>query len=182
MILEQNIATPHWFRSATSWLQECSSEFAAVDWSHRSPYIDPIDNLWDELKRSVRSRQRPPASVFSAEDSWIRGPEYNLRVFSTSLSPYYKVGLLLRAQKVVPHAIWWVYVILLFFFVLLYYPRNFEAEFSGACFSAWRSSFIFYFANASTRLKARHRMSKILVSGLSQNERKSISYEQLFFS
>ncbi|GFU12185.1 transposable element Tcb2 transposase [Trichonephila clavipes] len=42
------------------WLQEHSSEFRHFRWPPKSPYMDIIEYIWDDLQRAVQKRSPPP--------------------------------------------------------------------------------------------------------------------------
>jgi hypothetical protein len=49
-----------------------------IDWPAQSPDLNPIEHLWDELKRQLRSRPQRPISLTALEE-WVAIPPKTFR-------------------------------------------------------------------------------------------------------
>nr|XP_019941058.1 PREDICTED: protein spinster homolog 3-like [Paralichthys olivaceus] len=61
MILQQDNATSHTARSVREFLHD--SNVSVLPWPAKSPYLNPIEHVWDLLDRRVRARAIPPRNV-----------------------------------------------------------------------------------------------------------------------
>ena len=57
--LQQDYAT----RLVQEWFQEHDSEFSLLQWPAKSPDLNPIVHLWEEMERAIRSRYNFPANL-----------------------------------------------------------------------------------------------------------------------
>lgn len=61
-----------------------------MDWPARSPDLNPIEHLWDQLKRRVRSRDPPPATLDELHDAvieeWNNIPQENIVTLIRSMT------------------------------------------------------------------------------------------------
>lgn len=50
-----------------------------MEWPTCSPDLNPIEHLWDELKRRIRARLRAPTStperIIAVEEEWLNIPQ-----------------------------------------------------------------------------------------------------------
>ncbi|GFS72349.1 transposable element Tcb2 transposase [Trichonephila clavipes] len=62
-IFQQDNCTSHKSWWATGWLDEHSSDFSVVNWSLRSPVLNPIEHLWDVLGQGVKGHHTAPTNL-----------------------------------------------------------------------------------------------------------------------
>jgi hypothetical protein len=60
-IFQHDNARPHSARIVSEYLDEVG--IASMQWSARSPDLNPIENVWDMMGRRVRAFQPPPATL-----------------------------------------------------------------------------------------------------------------------
>ncbi|GFV82147.1 transposable element Tcb2 transposase [Trichonephila clavipes] len=65
---QQDNCTSHKSRLATGLLDEHSSDFSVLNWSPRSPGINPIEHLWDVLKQGLKGPHTVPTNL---TELWI---------------------------------------------------------------------------------------------------------------
>jgi transposase len=96
---QQDNATPHTSKVATTWLQEHSSEFELLRWPPKSPDMNIIEHIWDALQRAVQHRSpspRTPSQLWTAlQDSWCALPPGYLHTLVESMPR--RVAAVLRA-------------------------------------------------------------------------------------
>lgn len=77
MLLMQDNARPHVAHVVTEYLRDVG--IRTMDWPARSPDLNPIEHLWDELKRRVRARvpaaTRLPELRTAIEEEWNAIPQ-----------------------------------------------------------------------------------------------------------
>ncbi|GBM95625.1 LMBR1 domain-containing protein 2 [Araneus ventricosus] len=75
---QQDNATPHASRVATKWLQEHSSDFRHFHWPPKSPEMDIIEDIRDDLLHAVEKKSPPPRTpmdlLTALQDSWCEFP------------------------------------------------------------------------------------------------------------
>lgn len=86
-IFQQDNARPHTARITTAFLQRNNVD--VLPWPSKSPDLNPIEHLWDELDRRVRQRQPPPQSlqqlVNALQAEWANIPEQVIRNLTSSM-------------------------------------------------------------------------------------------------
>ncbi|CAB3261712.1 unnamed protein product [Arctia plantaginis] len=77
MQLMHDNARPHVVHVVTQYLRDVS--IRTMDWPARSPDLNPIEHLWDELKRRVRARVPAPTRLpelrIAIEEEWNTIPQ-----------------------------------------------------------------------------------------------------------
>ena len=84
-LLQDDKAPPHRCQAVQRFLQ--TSNIRRIDWSARSPDLNPIEHLWDELGRRVR--QRAPSSIAQLatvlKEEWDAIPQQRIRYLILSM-------------------------------------------------------------------------------------------------
>ena len=80
-------ATPHTARAVGQHL--ANPGIAVLPWTSKSPDLNPIEHLWDELERRLRARQHEPATLAelrrALEEEWAAIPQERVRRLIVSM-------------------------------------------------------------------------------------------------
>lgn len=80
-VLMHDNARAHAARTVIQYLQDVGIE--ALDWPPMSPDANPIEHLWDILKRHIRARNPAPNSIaelrIAAQEEWNRIPQETIK-------------------------------------------------------------------------------------------------------
>ncbi|GFX88388.1 DDE_3 domain-containing protein [Trichonephila clavipes] len=74
-IFQQDNARPHTARVAQDFLRH----FQTLPWPARSPYIPPVEPMWDQLKRQMQSCRSAHDLDLAVQDLWAHLPQENIR-------------------------------------------------------------------------------------------------------
>ena len=85
-VFMQDGATPHTAKSVLGWLDDCGIEYIR-DWPGNSPDINPIENLWEIIKKDLQGKDVSSVPKLEKEirASWDRIPADMLRSLALSL-------------------------------------------------------------------------------------------------
>ncbi|GFX83563.1 transposable element Tcb2 transposase [Trichonephila clavipes] len=74
-IFQQVNARPHTARVDQDFLRH----FQALPWPTRSPYLSPVEHVWDQLKRQMPSCHSVHDLELAVQDLWAHLPQDNIR-------------------------------------------------------------------------------------------------------
>lgn len=84
----QDNARPHTAGIVYEYLQEV--DVSVMEWPARSPDLNPIEHLWDELKRRVRGRNAPPSTLQELQqaiaEEWEATPQDLIKTLVKSMN------------------------------------------------------------------------------------------------
>ncbi|GFV34403.1 DDE_3 domain-containing protein [Trichonephila clavipes] len=80
-IFQQDNARPHTARVAQDFLRH----FQTLPWPTRSPDLSPVEHVWDQLKRQMRSCHSVHDLELAVQDLWAHLPRDNIRCLINSM-------------------------------------------------------------------------------------------------
>ncbi|GFW51399.1 transposable element Tc1 transposase [Trichonephila clavipes] len=80
-IFQQDNARPHTARFAQDFLRH----FQTHPWPARSPYLSPVEHVWDQLKRQMPSCHSVHDLELAVQDLWANLPQDNIRCLFNSM-------------------------------------------------------------------------------------------------
>lgn len=93
----------HTSRATAQFLGEVG--IATLDWPALSPDLNPIEHLWDELKKKVRSRNPAPSSVDELKlaliEEWEGIPQDSINKLIRSMRN--RLRAVIRAREATPN-------------------------------------------------------------------------------
>ncbi|GFX09875.1 transposable element Tcb2 transposase [Trichonephila clavipes] len=78
---QQDNARPHTARVAQNFLRH----FQGLPWPARSPYLSPVEHVWDQLKRQIPSCHSVHDLELAVQDLWAHLPQDNIRCLINSM-------------------------------------------------------------------------------------------------
>lgn len=97
-ILMHDNARPHSASVVTDYLHEVG--VTTMDWPPRSPDMNPIEHVWDMLKRRIRARDPPPDNLqqleTAAKEEWNNIPQDDIKTLIRGMNR--RIEALLRAR------------------------------------------------------------------------------------
>jgi transposase len=80
-LFQQDKARPHTARVSMDYLEQ--NNINVLPWPSKSPDLNPIEHLWDQLDKRVRQRQPPPQTLdqlrLMLQQEWRTIPRNNVR-------------------------------------------------------------------------------------------------------
>jgi transposase len=86
-LFQHDNARPHTARLTSDYLQQ--NNINVLPWPSKSPDLNPIEHLWDQLDKRVRKRQSPPQTLDllrqMLQQEWRTIPHNNVRTLIDSM-------------------------------------------------------------------------------------------------
>ena len=80
-LFQQDNARPHTARATADYL--ANNNINTLPWPSKSPDLNPIEHLWDQIDRRVRQRRIPPQNLqelfHMLQEEWRRIPQQNIQ-------------------------------------------------------------------------------------------------------
>ncbi len=107
-IFQQDLAPAHTAKSTKSWLNDHG--VGVLDWPANSPDLNPIENLWDIVKRKMRNKRPKNADELKAtvKETWASIPTQQCHKLITSIPC--RIELVIKA-KGAPTRYWVTYTV-----------------------------------------------------------------------
>ena len=87
MTLMHDNATPHVARAVTQHLANLGIQ--VLPWPSKSPDLNPIEHLWDQMERELRARPQPPTNLGelrqALQEVWDAVPAHRVRRLTSSM-------------------------------------------------------------------------------------------------
>ncbi|GFX21280.1 transposable element Tcb2 transposase [Trichonephila clavipes] len=80
-VFQQDNARPHTARVAQDFLRH----FQTLPWPTRSPYLSPVEHMWDQLKRQMPSCHSVHDLQLAVQCLWAHLPQDNIRCLINSM-------------------------------------------------------------------------------------------------
>ncbi|GBN85621.1 Transposable element Tcb1 transposase [Araneus ventricosus] len=76
---KQDNAPCHHAQSVSNWFEENQAEFNLLPWPAQSSDLNPKENLWDEVEKSLRNLETPPSNLTQLRagimSAWVKIPQ-----------------------------------------------------------------------------------------------------------
>ena len=86
-LFQQDNARPHTARVTMDYLEQ--NNINVLPWPSKSPDLNPIEHLWDQLDKRVRQRQPTPQTLYQLrqmlQQEWRTIPTNNVRNLTESM-------------------------------------------------------------------------------------------------
>ncbi|GBM26206.1 Transposable element Tc1 transposase [Araneus ventricosus] len=70
-IFQQDNAPRHKARIVLEWFEEYIDEFHLMSWAPNSPYLNPMEHIWDVMERQLRAQTPPCPNISTLRDRYL---------------------------------------------------------------------------------------------------------------